>query len=174
MVPVIAKLCSLWTSRDVSCSSQLHNAGSIIWEFKHIWIVQCFHGLVGLVIHEQGAWSPPMYWAPQQKETIAAWGVVGAAGELICNSSWSPQLPQSAVLPHICRCYKHCKVGLHSDLAKLPQSPGCKASVQSILNSLCAPGCFSGLINVSKPHTLLLPPPNLHFLSLSSPFCFSL
>lgn len=98
----------------------------------------------------------------------------GSWGELIFNSSWSPQLLQSPVLLHACRCYNHCKVGLHSDLAKLPQPPGCKASVQSTLNSHFAPGCFSGLTNMSKSHTLLLPPPNLHFLPLSSPICNSL
>lgn len=27
-------------------------------------------------------------------------------------------------------------------------------------------------VSLSKTHTLLLPPPNLHFLPLSSPFCF--
>lgn len=37
-----------------------------------IWIVQCYHGLVGLVLHEQGAWTPLIYWALQLKETIAA------------------------------------------------------------------------------------------------------
>lgn len=58
-------------SNDVPCSSQLH---SVIWEIKGIWIFQCFHGLVGPVLYEQGAWTPLIYWAPQLSKTIAAWG----------------------------------------------------------------------------------------------------
>lgn len=39
-----------------------------------------------------------------------------------------PQLPHSPGLPHICRCYNLCKVGLHCDLTKLPQCTLPKAS----------------------------------------------
>lgn len=118
--------CSVWTSKDVSCSTKLPSAHSIIWEPKHLWIVQCFHGLVGFVIHEQGAWSPAMYHT-QQKETTAAWGMVGAAGELF-SSSWSPQLSLCPVFPPHLQVLQPpkwaCSVSLLSPLGTLwPEHP---------------------------------------------------
>lgn len=83
--------CSVWTSKDVSCSTKLPSAHSIIWEPKHLWIVQCFHGLVGFVIHEQGAWSPAMYHTQQKPLQPEVWWELqesssAAAGPLSCHS----------------------------------------------------------------------------------------
>lgn len=54
--------------------------------------------------------QPEVWWKLQESSSSAA------ADPHICHS---PELP------HICRCFSHCKVGLHCDLAKLPQLAGC-------------------------------------------------
>lgn len=165
MAPFIVKLSSVWTSKDVPCSSQLHSAHSVIWEIKGIWIVQCFYGLVGPVLHEQGAWTPLIYWAPQQKEAIAAWGKVDSCRRAHLQQTASPHschtlqyFPISADATTIVKCA--CTVILltyHKPLGGLcPNDPLYSHSV-------------SGLICVGESHTLLLSPPNLHlsfFLSL--------
>lgn len=153
---------------QVSCT--VHTVNQRYLEIKGIWIVQCFHGLVGLVLHEQGAWTPLIHWAPQLKEIIAAWGKV--------DSCRRTHLQQTASR-HSCHAVQYLPISADARTIVKWACTQILLNLPQILQwtlSKCSSWLtfYIYIICTGESHTWFLPPPNLHLFFFPSAFLSTL